>query len=153
MASQRVFIDLVDSEVEHQDCGSHQDKIIPFEASMESMERKIDQIRGLVVDFRNSSDVPPGFLESMSKSHSAAPVYTIVPPYSLPHSYRICKRDQPKHGGIPNSLSKDFDLNKHCAFHASMQGHDTDECRHLREEIQKLIRSGRILQRTFPQLV
>ncbi|MCE5166400.1 hypothetical protein HAX54_018724 [Datura stramonium] len=44
---------------------------------MESMERKIDRIRGFVVDLRNSSHVPPGFPESMSKGRSAL-VHTVV---------------------------------------------------------------------------
>ncbi|MCE3052395.1 hypothetical protein HAX54_052503 [Datura stramonium] len=79
MASQKVFIDLVDNEVEHQDFGSCRDKVTTFEASMESMERKIDGIRGLIVDLRNSSDVPPDFPKSMSKSHSAAPIHTMSP--------------------------------------------------------------------------
>ncbi|MCD9645650.1 hypothetical protein HAX54_034695 [Datura stramonium] len=134
MASQKVFIDLVDNEVEHQYYGSHQDKVTPFEASMESMKRKIDRIRGLVIDLRNSSDVASGFSESMSESHFVASVYTM-------------------HDGIPNPLRKDFDPNKHCAFDSGMQDHDTNECRHLKEEIQKLIISGRISQRTHPQLV
>ncbi|MCD7456882.1 hypothetical protein HAX54_033475 [Datura stramonium] len=60
---------------------------------------------------------------------------------------------QPKNDGIPNPLHKDFDLNKHCAFHFGMQDRDTNECRHLKEEIQKLISSGRISQRSLPQLV
>ncbi|MCE5167425.1 hypothetical protein HAX54_001593 [Datura stramonium] len=71
MASQKVFIDLFDNEAEHQDFGSRQDKVTPFEAIMESMGRKIDRIRGLIVDLRNSFDVPLGFSESMSNSHSA----------------------------------------------------------------------------------
>ncbi|MCD7446351.1 hypothetical protein HAX54_005958 [Datura stramonium] len=59
----------------------------------------------------------------------------------------------PKNDDIPNPLRKDFDPNKHCAFHSGMQGHDTNECRHLKKEIQKLIISGRISQRPCPQLI
>ncbi|MCD7461256.1 hypothetical protein HAX54_045749 [Datura stramonium] len=44
MASQKVFIDLVDNEAEHQDFGSRQHKVTPFEASMESMERNTSKI-------------------------------------------------------------------------------------------------------------
>ncbi|MCD7456326.1 hypothetical protein HAX54_031307 [Datura stramonium] len=308
MASQKVFIDLVDNETERQDFGSRQDKVTPFEARMESMERKIDRIRGLVVDLRNSSDVPSSFLESMSKSHSVAPIHTVSPLtlstsliqnaqeesslYSLalqkaldgleemakvkkrgdkppgymagttqqrekdklaklmedgkknldfsifegsgdPHSHlkaylnkladigqneydnklkrkiiepvikevmmhnkfdleKSQSKDkgkvmikppkfktrksqvltqlaeppaitfemlrshgilQPKNDGIPNPLRKNFNPNKHCTFHSGMQGHDTNECRHLKKEIQKLIISGRISQTPRPQLV
>ncbi|MCD7458261.1 hypothetical protein HAX54_037729 [Datura stramonium] len=59
----------------------------------------------------------------------------------------------PKNDGIPNPLRKDFDPNKHCSFHSGMQGHDTNECRHLKKEIRKLIISGRISQRPRPQLI
>ncbi|MCD7464810.1 hypothetical protein HAX54_053444 [Datura stramonium] len=90
VASQKVFIDLVDNEAEHQDFGSRQDKVTPFEASMESMGRKIDRIRGFVVDLRNSSDVPPGFSESMSNSHST-PVHTVAP---LTHSTSFIQNTQ-----------------------------------------------------------
>ncbi|MCD7459535.1 hypothetical protein HAX54_041199 [Datura stramonium] len=227
---------------------------------MESMEMKIDRIRGLVVDLRNSSDVPPGFPESMSKSHSTALIHAVAPltlstsliqnaqegsslysvvlqrafdglagkdkgkkredkpsgymagsdqqlemdklvklmkdgkrdlDFSLfdgfgdPHSHfkayleklvnigqsknlrmKLFVRTltgsalmwsneilQPKNDGISNPLHKDFDPNKHCAFHSGMQGHDKYECRHIWEEIQKLMSSGRISQRSCSQLV
>ncbi|MCD9639410.1 hypothetical protein HAX54_023923 [Datura stramonium] len=203
---------------------------------MESMERKIDRIKGFVVDLTNSSDVPPNFPESMSKSHSATPIHIVSPLtlstsliqntqegsslYSLalqkaldglermgnekeggnkPSSYMydnklkrkitepvieevmmhnkfgLVKQQfkdkgkimikppkfktrkpqvmtqlaeppaitfemlrshgilQPKNDGIPNPLRNDFDPKKHCAFHSGMQGHDTNECHHLRK--------------------
>ncbi|MCE3217170.1 hypothetical protein HAX54_010848 [Datura stramonium] len=60
---------------------------------------------------------------------------------------------QPKNDDIPNPLGKDFDPNKHCAFHSGMQGHDTNECRHLKEEIRKLIISVKISQILRAQLI
>ncbi|MCD7464809.1 hypothetical protein HAX54_053443 [Datura stramonium] len=60
---------------------------------------------------------------------------------------------QPKNDDIPNPLRKEFDPNKHCDFHSSMQGHDTNECHHLKEEIRKLIINGKISQGPRPQLI
>ncbi|MCD7458964.1 hypothetical protein HAX54_039715 [Datura stramonium] len=146
MASHKVFIDLVDNEAKHQDFESRQDKVTSFEASMEC------------------------FPESMSKSHFAAPVHTVS---RLAFSTALVQNAQegsslyslalqksldglagmPKNEGIPNPLCKDFDPNKHRTFHSVMQGHDTNVCRHLKEEIRKLIISGRISQRPHPQLI
>ncbi|MCD9640638.1 hypothetical protein HAX54_026045 [Datura stramonium] len=149
-----VFIDLVKSKVEHQDFGSRRDKVTPFEESMESRERKIDRIRELVVDLRNSSDVPPGsIIEGVSmhnkfglaKPQSKDKEKAIINPpkfktrkpqvmtqlakslttFEMLRSYGIL---QPKNNDILSPLCKDFDPNKHCILHSGIQGHDTNEC-------------------------
>ncbi|OIT40360.1 hypothetical protein A4A49_33682 [Nicotiana attenuata] len=54
---------------------------------------------------------------------------------------------QPKPAKIP---PPHFNSTKCCAFHSGMLGHTTDECYCLKEEIQKLLVNGRVIQRPVP---
>lgn len=60
---------------------------------------------------------------------------------------------KPKYAGSYDPSSPFFNPKKHCAFHSEMPGHDTDECRQLRRDVQNLIGNGRIVQKPRPQLI
>ncbi|MCD9559256.1 hypothetical protein HAX54_017117 [Datura stramonium] len=50
---------------------------------------------------------------------------------------------QPKPRKVP---SHSFNSSKQCVFHSGMLGHTTNKCHYLKEEIQKLLNNGRIIQ-------
>ncbi|XP_059285956.1 uncharacterized protein LOC132039503 [Lycium ferocissimum] len=51
---------------------------------------------------------------------------------------------QPVKGRIPDPIPRNFDGNKRCAYHSGIQGHDTEECFSLKNQIEALIKSGAI---------
>ncbi|KAG5580457.1 hypothetical protein H5410_051084 [Solanum commersonii] len=46
--------------------------------------------------------------------------------------------------------SSTFDLSKNCAYHSNIQGHDTEECPALRNNIQNMIDKGKIIVQQGP---
>ncbi|XP_015169313.1 uncharacterized protein [Solanum tuberosum] len=49
---------------------------------------------------------------------------------------------QPVEGKLPDPIPRNFDGNKRCAYHSGVQGHDTEDCYGLKNQIESLIRRG-----------
>ena len=62
---------------------------------------------------------------------------------SIEHIYEVNKKGGFFKKPAPLSASQSRDKKKYCAYHES-HGHDTHECRQLKEEIEKLIREGKL---------
>ncbi|KAG5595217.1 hypothetical protein H5410_036449 [Solanum commersonii] len=45
-------------------------------------------------------------------------------------------------GKLPDPIPCNFDGNKRCAYHSGIQGHDTEDCNGLKNQIESLIRRG-----------
>uniref|UniRef100_M1DDA9 Polyprotein n=1 Tax=Solanum tuberosum TaxID=4113 RepID=M1DDA9_SOLTU len=45
-------------------------------------------------------------------------------------------------GEIPDPIPRNFDGNKRCAYHSGVQGHDTEDCYGLKNQIESFIRRG-----------
>ncbi|KAG5605389.1 hypothetical protein H5410_026881 [Solanum commersonii] len=43
---------------------------------------------------------------------------------------------------LPDLIPRNFDGNKRCAYHSGIQGHDTEDCYGLKNQIESLIRRG-----------
>ncbi|XP_049405282.1 uncharacterized protein LOC125868753 [Solanum stenotomum] len=67
----------------------------------------------------------------------------IVEPYAqLFESLRTAGVLQPVEGKLPDPIFRNFDGNKRCAYHSGIQGHDTEDCYGLKNQIESLIRRG-----------
>ncbi|KAG5615843.1 hypothetical protein H5410_015667 [Solanum commersonii] len=49
---------------------------------------------------------------------------------------------QPVEGKLPDTIPHNFDGNKRCAYHSGVQGHDTEDCYGLKNQIESLIKRG-----------
>ncbi|KAG5631521.1 hypothetical protein H5410_003238 [Solanum commersonii] len=49
---------------------------------------------------------------------------------------------QPVEGKLPDPIPRNFDGSKRCAYHSGVQGHDTEDCYGLKNQIESLIRRG-----------
>ncbi|KAG5571811.1 hypothetical protein H5410_061577 [Solanum commersonii] len=49
---------------------------------------------------------------------------------------------QPVEGKLPDPIPHNFDGNKRCGYHSRVQGHDTEDCYGLKNQIESLIRKG-----------
>ncbi|XP_060212073.1 uncharacterized protein LOC132639649 [Lycium barbarum] len=57
---------------------------------------------------------------------------------------RTARLLQPIEGRIPDPIPRNFEGNKRCAYHSGIQGHDTEECFGLKNQVEALIKSGAI---------
>jgi len=57
---------------------------------------------------------------------------------------------KPREGWIPKHSSSTLDLSKNCVYHSNIQGHDTEECPALKNKIQNMIESGKIIVQQGP---
>ncbi|GJV67168.1 reverse transcriptase domain-containing protein [Tanacetum coccineum] len=70
-------------------------------------------------------------------------IYRVFTPYENPkRNFRFRKR---KIQGSTTAPVEKKDPNKYCEFHADT-GHSTDECMHLRKQIDEMIKSGKLSQ-------
>ncbi|KAG5630353.1 hypothetical protein H5410_002070 [Solanum commersonii] len=49
---------------------------------------------------------------------------------------------QPVEGKLSDLIPRNFDGNKRCAYHSGVQGHDTEDCYGLKNQIESLIKRG-----------
>ncbi|XP_055800430.1 uncharacterized protein LOC129869872 [Solanum dulcamara] len=67
----------------------------------------------------------------------------IAEPYAqLFERLRIAGVLQPVEGKLPDPIPYNFDGNKRCAYHSGIQGHDTEDCYGLKNQVETLIRRG-----------
>ncbi|XP_055803488.1 uncharacterized protein LOC129872554 [Solanum dulcamara] len=67
----------------------------------------------------------------------------IAKPYAqLFERLRIVGVLQPVEGKLPDPIPYNFDGNKRCAYHSGIQGHDTEDCYSLKNQVETLIRRG-----------
>ena len=64
---------------------------------------------------------------------------------SIEHIYEVSKKDGVFKKPAPVSNTTNKDKSKYCAYHETY-GHQTHECRHLKEEIETLIREGKLTE-------
>lgn len=64
---------------------------------------------------------------------------------SIEPIYEVTKKEGLFKKPTPLSANQSKDKKKCCAYHES-HGHDTHECRHLKEEIEKLIHDGKLTE-------
>ncbi|XP_049365803.1 uncharacterized protein LOC125830664 [Solanum verrucosum] len=73
-----------------------------------------------------------------------ARTYTpIVEPYAQLFEWlRTVGVLQPIEGKLSDPIPRNFDGNKRCSYHSRIQGHDTEDCYRLKNQIESLIRRG-----------
>uniref|UniRef100_M1DGZ3 Gag-pro n=1 Tax=Solanum tuberosum TaxID=4113 RepID=M1DGZ3_SOLTU len=73
-----------------------------------------------------------------------ARAYTLIaePYVQLFERLRTAGVLQPVEGKLPDPIPHNFDGNKRCAYHSGVQGHDTEDCYGLKNQIESLIRRG-----------
>ncbi|KAH0765157.1 hypothetical protein KY285_001028 [Solanum tuberosum] len=99
-------------------------------------------------------DIPPRPLHKNRPTYAPRPrsnlkarnarVYTpITEPYAqLFGRLRTAGVLQPVEGKLPDPIPWNFDGSKQCAYHSGIQGHDTEDCYGLKNQIESLIRRG-----------
>ncbi|OIT39888.1 hypothetical protein A4A49_07739 [Nicotiana attenuata] len=100
-----------------------------------------DKGKGVIDEALN----PPPSAPKIRKSRN----FTLLnePPSIIFERLRSFGIMQPKPAKIP---PPHFNPTKCCTFHSGMLGHTTNECHCLKEEIQKLLDNGRVIQRPMP---
>nr|XP_017228021.1 PREDICTED: uncharacterized protein LOC108203549 [Daucus carota subsp. sativus] len=111
------------------------------EQSLAENQKEMAKSRGKRKDHTPSPE-PKGRGRSPARIHMASDRRSWSPPrQSAEHIYAVTKDKAPfrKPQPIPYNVARD--KKKYCDFHESA-GHNTTDCRHLKEEIEELLRAG-----------
>ncbi|GKV19473.1 hypothetical protein SLEP1_g29732 [Rubroshorea leprosula] len=102
-----------------------------------------------IVDVRGGKRGVGGNLKNYCSALQEAPrVYTTFTPLNTSMAHILAVAKETKHLNWPEKLRSNGnkrDKTRHCAFHGT-HGHDTEDCKQLRMEIERLIRRGALRQ-------